>query len=147
MLTELIDYNYYSEIYGGSSIPEPSFKQKAIEASSKVNYYTSNRINEEILNNLIKNTTCQIAELLFEQEKLKSSITNDDNSNKEVASETLGPRSISYVNKSNLKANQILSEKDLKNKIYDICYQNLVHTGLMYRGGIGDGNATYDYNL
>lgn len=147
MLTELIDFNYYSKSYGGSSIPESSFKQKAIEASSKVNYYTSNRITADILNELIKNTTCQIAELLFEQEKLKSSITSSDNSDKEVASESLGPHSISYVNKSALKEKQILSDNELNKKIYGICYQNLVHTGLMFRGGINDDDATYNYNL
>lgn len=134
MLTKLVNYQYYSKTYGGSSIPESSFEKKAIEASSKVNYYTFNRITEEILDDNIRNTACQIAELLFEQEKLKASITSDESENKEIASETLGPRSISYVNKSNLKANQILSEEELEQQIYGICYQNLVHTGLMFRG-------------
>ncbi len=147
MLTELVNYEYYSKTYGGSSIPESSFKEKAIRASSEVNYWTSNRITSEILNDLIRNTTCEIAELLFEQDNLNKSVLNTDNDNKEVASESLGPHSISYVNKSNLRANQILSDDDLKKKTYNICYKNLVHTGLMYRGGVGDENAIYDYNL
>ena len=147
MLTELVDYKYYSKTYGGSSIPESSFKEKAIKASSEVNYWTSNRITNEILNNLIRNTTCEIADLLFEQDNLKKNVLSTDNDNKEVASESIGPHSISYVNKSNLRANQILSDDDLKKKIYNICYKNLVHTGLMYRGGIGDEKTSYDYNL
>lgn len=146
MLTELVNYEYYSKTYGGSSIPESSFKQKAIEASSKVNFYTSNRITTNILNDLIRDTTCQIAELLFEQEKLKLSITNDNDSNKEIASESLGPHSISYVNKSVLKEKQILSDKDMKKKIYNICYEKLIHTGLMFRGGLTNEDATqYNY--
>ncbi len=132
----LVDYKYYSstECYGGSSIPESSFNSKAIEASNKVNYYTSNRINNSNLNDDIRNVTCQIAELLFEQEELKNKIKQNSNETKEIASESLGPRSISYVNKSNLQASQILSEKELEDKIYKMIYQALVHTGLMYRG-------------
>lgn len=133
----LANYEYYIADYGGSSIPSPSFPKKVMEASDKVNYYTFNRIDKEVLQdeiigNAIRNITCQIADLLFEQEKLKLKIVNDEN--KEVASESLGPRSISYVNKSNLKANQLLSEEELEDKIYKIIYQALVHTGLMYRG-------------
>ena len=137
----LVDYKYYSstECYGGSSIPESSFKPKAIEASNKVNYYTFNRIDEEILNqekigDNIKDITCQIAELLFEQEKLKNKVSQSSIESKEVASETLGPHSISYVNKANIQAAQILSEEELESKIYKIVYQALIHTSLMYRG-------------
>lgn len=130
----LVDYDYYSKQYGGSSIPESSFKPKAIEASNKINYYTLNRINSFTLTNVIRDIACQIAELLFEQEKLKNQVKQNSVENKEVASETLGPHSISYVNKSNLQANQILSANELENKIYIIIYQALVHTGLMYRG-------------
>ncbi len=133
----LANYEYYITTYGGSSIPSPSFPKKVMEASSKVNYYTFNRINDEILQdeivgNTIHNITCQISDLLFEQENLKLKIVNDEN--KEVASESLGPRSISYVNQSNLKEKHILSEEELEQKIYKIIYQALVHTGLMYRG-------------
>lgn len=130
----LVDFEYYIMNYGGSSIPESSFKTKAIEASNKVNYYTSNRINESNIDNNIRDTTCQIADLLFEQEELKRKVKQNSNESKEIASESLGPRSISYVNKSNLQASQILSEEELEGKIYKIIYQALVHTGLMYRG-------------
>lgn len=143
----LVDYEYYRKIYMGSSIPSALFRKKIREATNKINFYTSNRINEQIINNDIKNTICQVAELLFEQEQLRLSINDTDKSSKEIASESLGPRSITYVNKSNLRADQILSDTELKRQIYKICYENLVHTGLMFRGGINDGNATYDYNL
>lgn len=133
MLTNLVDYNYYSTKYGGSSIPESSFQKKQIEASRKINYYTSNRISNNNLDDNIRNTTCEVAELLFEQEELKNKVKQNSIEAKEIASETLGPRSISYVNKSNLQANQILSGEELENKIYRTIYQALVHTGLMNR--------------
>ena len=133
-MLELVDYEYYKNTYEGSSIPESSFKKMVIKASEKVNYYTQDRINEDNIMDKIRNTTCEIAELLFEQESLKEKLINYDETNKEVASETLGPRSISYVNKSSQQANLIKSKEELEKDIYKICYQSLVHTGLMYRG-------------
>lgn len=130
MLTELVDYNYYSKIYEDSSIPESSFKRHSLNASSKVNYYTSNKIDEMILDDNIRNTTCEIVDLLFKQEKLIAKL-NDD---KEVASETVGPYSKTYVNKSNLQSSEILSKEELNKECYRICYEHLAHTGLMYRG-------------
>ena len=130
MLMELVDYSYYNKIYEDSSIPESSFKKYSLIASSKVNYYTSNRIDKTKLDDNIRNTTCEIINLLVEQEKLIAKL-NDD---KEVASETVGPHSITYVNKSSLQAQKILSSAELEKECYQICYNHLVHTGLMYRG-------------
>jgi len=129
----LVYFEYYIMNYGGSSIPESSFKTKAIEASNKVNYYTFNRIKESEISDEIRNVACQIAELLFEQEQLKNKVKQDSKESKEISSESLGPHSISYVNKSNLQASQILSEEELEKKIYKIIYQSLAHTGLMNR--------------
>ncbi len=133
-MLELVDYEYYQNIYEGSSIPESSFKKMVIKASEKINYYTQDRINENNITDKIRNTACEIAELLFEQESLKEKLINYDETNKEIASETLGPRSVSYVNKSSQQANLIKSKEELEKEVYKICYQSLVHTGLMYRG-------------
>ena len=133
MLTELVKYDYYTNSYGGSSIPESSFKKESIKASSKVNYYTKNRIDNDILNDNIRNTVCEIAELLYEQEQL---IEKQNNNTLDVASETVGPHSKSFVNKSNLQAQRILTKEELEYQCYLICYEHLVSTGLMFRGGI-----------
>ena len=71
MLNNLIDYDYYTKQYGGSSIPESSFNKESIKASSRVNYYTKNRINEENINDDIKNATCEIADFIYSQDTLK----------------------------------------------------------------------------
>ena len=131
MLTELVDYEYYTKIYGGSSIPESSFRKHSIRASSKVNYYTSKRIDKSNINDNIRNTVCEIIELLFKQEELKETTLNN---NQEKASETVGPHSVSYVNKSSIKDKHIMSSDELDKECYKICYTNLVNTGLMYRG-------------
>lgn len=132
MLTELVDFNYYSKNYGGSSIPESSFKEKVIEASSKINYYTSRRITLNNLNDDIKDATCEIAELIYSREKS----LEDLNDNNIVASETVGPHTISYANKSALQEKRILSDEQIEKKCYEVCYRYLANTGLMYRGEI-----------
>lgn len=131
MLPNLVDYNYYTKTYEGSSIPESSFQNTAIKASSKVNYYTFNRINETIIDNNIRNATCDIAELIYSQYTLKERVLSD---NKIVASETVGPHSKTYVNNISSIEKNILSDQDLENKIYQICLEYLGPTGLMYRG-------------
>ncbi len=131
MLTKLIDYNYYSNVYGGSSIPGSSFNKYSIKAYSKINFYASNRINETNLDDNIKNTICEIAEILYKQDML---IEKAENDTKEIASETVGPHSVSYVNKSGIQIQRILSTEELERKIYNICYEKLANTGLMFRG-------------
>ena len=131
MLKELVDYEYYTKIYGGSSIPESSFKKHSIKASNKVNYYTSKRINKTNIDDNIRNTVCEIIDLLLKQEELKETALSND---QEKASETVGPHSVSYVNKSSIKDKHIMSSDELDKECYKICYTNLVDTGLMFRG-------------
>ncbi len=132
MLTELVDYEYYKNLYGDSSIPESSFKKYAIEASSKINLYTFNRISEDILDDNIKNTVCEVINVLYEQEQLIAKL-NEPTSDK--VSETVGPHSISYVNKSNFQAQRILNKSELNKLCYQIIAEHLLMTGLMYCGG------------
>ena len=130
MLTKLIDYNYYNKTYEGSSIPESSFNQMAITASAYVNKHTFNRIDSSVLDDNIKNCTCEIIELLYSQKIKKDKIEND----KIVASETVGPHSKSYVDNASIIEKNILNDIELDNKCYKICYRYLASTGLMYRG-------------
>lgn len=129
MLTKLVDYEYYSKNYGGSSIPESSFNNFSIKASAYVNKYTSNRINDSNINDNIKNCTCEIVDLLYSQNSKKIKIEND----KLVASETVGKHSKSYVNNTNLIEKQILDEDELNTNCFKICYKYLASTGLMNR--------------
>lgn len=131
MLTKLIDYNYYSKIYGGSSIPESSFDKYSTKSSSQINLFTSNRITDDNITESIKNAVCEVAELIYNQEMLVNKIEDDT---KEVASETVGPHSKSYVNKSNLKSQRILTKEELNKACYRICYTYISNTGLMFRG-------------
>ena len=129
-----VDYEYYQSKFYGTLIPISDFNKKALEASSKVNYYTVGNIDSKNIPTQVKNATCSIAELLYTQEKLKSSLTNQNADNKQIASETLGPRSITYLNNNSEISKQILSDSDLNKKIRNICHEYLDDTGLMYRG-------------
>lgn len=129
-----VDYEYYTNQFFGTLIPMNKFNKKALEASSKVNYNTVGNIDNNNITTPVKNATCSIAELLYEQEQLKTSITNQNADNKQIASETLGPRSITYLNNNTEISKQILSDSDLNKKIRNICHEYLDDTGLMYRG-------------
>lgn len=129
-----VDYEYYTSQFFGTLIPMNKFNKKALEASSKVNYNTVGNIDNNNITTPVKNATCSIAELLYEQEQLKISITNQNADNKQIASETLGPRSITYLNNNTEISKQILSDSDLNKKIRNICHEYLDDTGLMYRG-------------
>lgn len=135
MTEAFVEYSDYKSEYKGILIPKDSFDSFAMKASSIVNYYTFDRIDKENIEDhvLIKVifATCEIAELLYEQNQLKEN-QNDDKSI--VASETVGPHSKTYVNKSNLQSQRILNKKDLDVECYNICLKHLSRSGLMYRG-------------
>lgn len=122
-----VDFDYYSKEYNGTLIPEKSFPKISVEASQKINYFTQNRIVEET--EVIKYTTCLIADEIMKNENLKNTISND----KEVASESVGPHSVSYVNKATIKKEQIKDNITLNRCLYNICLENLPNE-LMYRG-------------
>lgn len=130
-MKEYMDHYYYLNSFKGELIPSNLLEKYARKASSKVKYYTSNRINEENINDDIRTATCEIAELLFNQENLKSKIANTETLQK--SSETLGPRSITYINNSQYQDKQIMTEKEIDNSIYDIC-KEYIDDELLYRG-------------
>lgn len=125
-----IDYEYYMNSFNGNIIPNESFKKYAKKASSKINYYTSNNI-EEVTDD-IKDATCEIAEVLFNQEKLKNKVINENSSQK--SSETVGPWTVHYTDNSQYQSNQIMSDKELNTTIYQICKEYLIDSGLLFRG-------------
>lgn len=122
-----VDFDYYSKEYNGTLIPKESFDKMSVEASQKINYFTQNRIVEET--EVIKYTTCLIADEIMKNENLKNTISND----KEVASESVGPHSVSYINKATIQKEQIKDDTTLNRCLYNICLENLPNE-LMYRG-------------
>lgn len=129
MLTELVECEYYLNSYGDCGIPKSSFDKLNRKASRKINTYTFGRITDMILDDNIRDTACEIIELLYSQEQLITKLTDD----KVKVSETVGPHTVSYINKANLQVDRILSKEELDGNCYQICYEHLVSTGLMDR--------------
>ena len=65
-------------------------------------------------------------------EKLKENVLSSDTKIK--ASETVGPHSVTYINKTSYQEKKILSNEELEYQCYQICLKHLALTGLMYRG-------------
>lgn len=125
-----VDYDYYANDFEGNLIPKNSFNKTVKEASRKINYFTSNKIVN--VNSDVKDATCSIAELLYNQEQLKTKLFSSDNASQKV-SETVGPWSVSYANNSQYQDKQIKTDKELNNSIYKICKEYLDEE-LLFRG-------------
>lgn len=135
MMRELTNHEYYLTKYKSDLVPQESFDRLMIKATSKVNYFTSNRISSstlenENINTQVQDCVCEIIELLYTQEQLKETLSKE----KQVQSETVGPISKTYSNNSNLISQEVLNDTELDDSIYQICATYLIHTGLMYRG-------------
>lgn len=135
MMKELTNYEYYMVDYKSELVPQESFDKLMIKATSRVNYFTSNRISsstleDENISTQVQNCVCEIIELLYTQEQLKEALVEK----KQVQSETVGPISKTYSNNLNLISQRILNDTELDESIYQICVTYLGHTGLMYRG-------------
>jgi hypothetical protein len=131
-----VNYSDYSSDFKGILIPGDLFNSYVKRASSKVDYFTFYRISDDTFQvkyykEKVIFATCEIAELLYNQDQLIDKL-NDDKST--IASETVGPHSKSFVNKSSLQVQRILSSKELEQECYKICLRYLASTGLMYRG-------------
>lgn len=136
-MLKLIEYEDYQKYIDNvkdeeNSVPASSFNKYCLDSCRRVIRYTSNRVNKDNITKDIRDTICQIMGLLYSQDKLIAKL-NDDKVT--IASETVGPHSKSYVNKTSLQEKRILSKEELDRECYKICYNNLVHTGLMFRGG------------
>ena len=128
-MQKLVDIIYYADKYKGTDIPTSLFDEYAMKASSRVVYFTTKSIKE--ITDDIRNATCEIAELIYSQDTLKKRLLNGE---KEKASETVGPHSVTYVNMSSTIGKNVLTQNELEKECYKIYLRHLSHTGLCFRG-------------
>ena len=129
----IVNYDYYDKEFFGNIIPLNEFDNYIKRAISKVDYFTFNRINENNVNNGIRDGICIIAELLFKQDKLKNQLLSQDNNSQKISSETLGPRSITYSDNTQYQDKHIKSDEELKKSIHNIC-KEYIDAKFLYRG-------------
>ncbi len=117
-MKEYADFDYYINTFNGNVIDsELLFKRMSIEASYILDEITIGRIKEA--SEEVKMATCAIAEINYQEFK--------QNNEDQIASESVGPHSVSYVKKT--KTTEEYAKEKLK-----IARMYLARTGLLYRG-------------
>lgn len=121
---QFVDFEYYKNKFKGS-LQEDEFNQLAREASAIVNRLTMCRINADALQGQpyekdVKDCTCAVAEKIEEMKRKEAAA--------KIASETIGPHSITFRN----EAKTTEAEKQIEYKRVVEMY--LFGTGLLYRG-------------
>lgn len=112
----MVDYDFYKGVYNGIKVNNQSqFDRLARKASNLVNRHTFNRaksVEDEEIKEIVKFTICELVDNYIDIEDMGN-----------VTSESVGEHSVSYRD-----------AKEINLSNYEIIYNNLVHTGLMYRG-------------
>lgn len=118
-MKQYADFDFYQNIFKGKLIVDKdSFDRMAVESSFFLNEATLGRISEPIIDE-VKIATCAIAEITH-----KEYLQNNED---QIASETVGPHSVSYV--KNTK-----TSKDYTKEKQKVIRMYLLNTGLLYRG-------------
>ena len=134
-MNNYIDYTYYSETFGGVKIPQEDFNKYSAEASNKVRLRillaNLDSLNEEETN-AVKNATCQVAELLYDRNLIKSNIASGTAN--VVTSEKVGDYSRTLGNLSVKELAESISEETIDKKINDILFDTLVFYNLLNCG-------------
>lgn len=107
------DYEFYTEQFGGSVIPQGAFNRHSLRAGRFLDQVTFGRIKQVTL--AIQLATCEIAEAHYNAQ---------EHEGKEIASESVGSQSITYV----------ATGKQFEAKCYDLAKLYLGGTNLLYRG-------------
>ena len=128
------DYDFYSNTYKGD-MPEEKFGKLVIGASYEVQ---KNIFNRDITGyeDEVKLATCSVADILLKIEQIeekKSKLISSANSDKIIASESVGDYSRTFANSNDIKDldTQI---SDQKEKIKEELKKYLLNTGLLFRG-------------
>ncbi len=121
---KIVDYEYYRNTYEGT-LTESEFNQKNKEAQALVSQVTMRRIenlddNQLKLLERVKYAICSLVDKMVEIDK--------DEAKNSIASETVGPHSISFANKKRRTEEQKFFEYNRAISLY------LSGTGLLYRG-------------
>ena len=124
-----IDYDYYKNTFKGNLIPEEEFDNLATRASNEVR---TRILNKPItgFENAVKNATCSVADILYNQLEIESKIKNISSGiDKQVSSEKVGDYSRNFTNTSVKDLMDLLELS--KTKINDEINLYLGMTGLL----------------
>lgn len=127
-----IDYNYYSQTFGGTLIPQTNFLKIATQASAKVRNAIGNK-DITGFETQVKTATCLVAECLYNQTLKKTKINSViSGSSSIITSEKVGDYSRTLSNVSTNELEELINNTD--NEIDEILEDYLLMTGLLYNG-------------
>lgn len=112
----MLEYSFYTEIYGGKNIPEGDWKRVSLKAEQLLNSYTFGHLSggwdgSELVK-LISCAMCEMSELIYADEK-RSGKASENNDGYSVSYET---------------------GKSLESSLYTVACVYLGDTWLMYAG-------------
>lgn len=114
-----VDFDYYSESYGGSLISSADFGYYERKAESYINAVTFGRVSADSLTDDIKDAVCDVSEMFFRAGKNPSA--------NGITSEKIGDYSVSYGGVTS-------GNPEFKSLLYAAVKLRLGNTGLLYRG-------------
>lgn len=133
-MNNYINYDYYTNTFGGKLIPQDEFDKYATNASMRVRTRIFNR---DISNfkNAVQFATCLVAEILYNQDLNKTKLQNlASGSDKQITSEKVGDYSRNIANTSFNDLKEYCSDEYVDKQIEDELENNLFYTGLLYGG-------------
>ena len=131
-MSNYIDYDYYSNTFKGTLIPQKEFEMYATKASNEVRLRIMNRdISKHEIE--VKKATCSVADILYNQYLIKQKIQDILlGTEKVISSEKVGDYSRNF---SNVSVSELQKECDKTiDKINEELDQSLLFTGLLYTG-------------
>lgn len=133
------DFAYYSEVYGGSLIPQDKFSSLAEKASDRIDAATFGRLENDVPEEYEKNVKrccCELAENIYNYSALSdgSAIAGAGS----VASENIGKYSVTYRSGTE-QISTISAQLNGENSGLEDIYKNIImrhlgRTGLLFRG-------------
>lgn len=133
-MNNYIDDNYYYNTFYGELIPLEEIEKYVALANNEVRLRLFNRsVDKTKFEEIVKTTTCRVAEILYNQSLKEQRIENVLNgTNQIVTSEKVGDysRNLSAVSLADLKADYGSTSQ----KIDEEVEKSLLFTGLLYSG-------------
>jgi hypothetical protein len=125
-----VDYTYYTETFGSTTIPESDFNKYERKARVSLDSFTFDRIknDETLMDDNVKDCMCEMMEKAFSIDQEEAATDG-----KTISSESVDGHSVSFAI-SDLQKNEIDQSNITKVKLYNIAKDYLWNTGLLYRG-------------
>ena len=125
-----VDFIYYRDSFGGTTIPEANFIKLERKARVFIDDITFDRLKNDatLIDDTVKECLCEIMECNYKLEQEEA-----ETDGKLISSETIDQHSITYA-VSDTEKNEIDKSRINFTKFYNIARQYLSNTGLLYRG-------------